>query len=48
MDCTVQERKLYFMFLFSFEKANAYYKGTVSGSGTGPLDYRATGPVPDP
>ena len=22
--------------------------GTVSGSGTGPLDYRATGPVPDP
>ena len=23
-------------------------KGTVSGSGTGPLDYGATGPVPDP
>ena len=22
-------------------------KGTVSGSGTGPLDYGATGPVPD-
>ena len=22
--------------------------GTVSGSGTGPLDYGATGPVPDP
>ena len=22
--------------------------GTVSGSGTGPLDYVATGPVPDP
>ena len=28
--------------LWSFEK------GTVSGSGTGPLDYGATGPVPDP
>ena len=24
-----------------------YCKGTVSGSGTGPLDYGATGPVPD-
>ena len=23
-------------------------KGTVSESGTGPLDYGATGPVPDP
>ena len=23
-------------------------KGTVSGSGTGPLDFGATGPVPDP
>ena len=26
----------------------ASMKGTVSGSGTGPLDYGATGPVPDP
>ena len=25
-----------------------YLEGTVSGSGTGPLDYGATGPVPDP
>ena len=24
-----------------------FFKGTVSGSGTGPLDYGATGPVPD-
>ena len=24
------------------------HDGTVSGSGTGPLDYGATGPVPDP
>ena len=30
--------------------AVVYYQslGTVSGSGTGPLDYGATGPVPDP
>ena len=25
-----------------------FFNGTVSGSGTGPLDYGATGPVPDP
>ena len=25
----------------------AFYNGTVSGSGTGHLDYGATGPVPD-
>ena len=25
-----------------------FWKGTVSESGTGPLDYEATGPVPDP
>ena len=25
----------------------SFLKGTVSGSGTGPLDYGATGPVPD-
>ena len=25
-----------------------FSEGTVSGSGTGPLDYGATGPVPDP
>ena len=27
---------------------NYFVVGTVSGSGTGPLDYEATGPVPDP
>ena len=26
----------------------SFFLGTVSGSGTGPLDYGATGPVPDP
>ena len=31
----------------SFSVQNGIDKGTVSGSGTGPLDYGATGPVPD-
>ena len=30
------------------QQCDVYLNGTVSGSGTGPLDYRATGPVPDP
>ena len=28
--------------------AKKYLKGSVSGSGTGPLDSQATDPVPDP
>ena len=29
------------------DTCEAFTDGTVSGSGTGPLDYGATGPVPD-
>ena len=35
------------MKLFHFH-GRIFQKGTVSGSGTGPLDYGATGPVLDP
>ena len=34
--------------IFSQFLPEAFPQGTVSGSGTGPLDYGATGPVPDP
>ena len=31
-----------------FAQRTPFREGTVSESGTGPLDYGATGPVPDP
>ena len=33
---------------FNHVECSSLIKGTVSGSGTGPLDFGATGPVPDP
>ena len=33
---------------FIFAESANFMLCTVSGSGTGPLDYGATGPVPDP
>ena len=38
---------LFFLLQANFDKQTLFI-GTVSESGTGPLDYGATGPVPDP
>ena len=46
--------KILWIFFWCHHKIELYlgvisiHLGTVSGSGTGPLDYGATGPVPDP
>ena len=34
--------------IYHYNRKLYLLKGTVSGSGTGPLDYGVTGPVPDP
>ena len=39
---------LFLLKSFALLRKSGLYFGTVSGSGTGPLDYGATGPVPDP
>ena len=46
--CCSQMPKTHFHAQGLFNVNLCLYKGTVSESGTGPLDYGATGPVPDP